>query len=96
MRRGLKNTASLHVPIEDRALIDERTADAEARIASRADVVLRAIEGLEPLDQRVILLRDGQGLSAKETAAQMGLSEGAVKSRLFRARKAVREAADAA
>ena len=96
MRRGLKNTPSLHVPIEDRALIDERFADAEARIASRADIVLQAIEALDSVDQRVILLRDGQGLSAKETAGQLGLSESAVKSRLFRARKAVREAADAA
>ncbi len=96
MRRGLKNTPSLHVPLEDRALVDERFTDAEARIASRADVVLQAIEALEPLDQRVILLRDGQGLSAKETAEQLGLSESAVKSRLFRARRAVREAASAA
>jgi RNA polymerase sigma-70 factor (ECF subfamily) len=95
MRRGKKNTASIHVPVEDRALIDERSPDPEARLTSRADVVLAAVAALDPVDRTVILLRDGQGLSAKETAAQLGLTEAAVKSRLFRARKVVREAADA-
>ena len=94
MRRGKKNTASLHLPIGDRALIDERSPDPEARLTSRADVVLAAVAALEPVDRTVILLRDGQGLSAKETAAQLGLTEAAVKSRLFRARKVVREAAE--
>jgi RNA polymerase sigma-70 factor (ECF subfamily) len=96
LRRGLKNNPALHTPIDDamsdRALVDDR-ADPEARIASRADVVLAAIEALEPLDQRVVLLRDGQGMSAKETAAHLGLTEAAVKSRLFRARRAIRTAA---
>lgn len=95
MRRGKKNTASIHVSVEDRALIDERSPDPEARLTSRADVVLAAVAALDPVDRTVILLRDGQGLSAKEAAAQLGLSEAAVKSRLFRARKSVREAADA-
>jgi RNA polymerase sigma factor (sigma-70 family) len=95
MRRGKKNTASIHVSVEDRALIDERSPDPEARLTSRADVVLAAVAALDPLDRTVILLRDGQGLSAKETASHLGLTEAAVKSRLFRARKVVREAADA-
>jgi RNA polymerase sigma factor (sigma-70 family) len=95
MRRGKKNTASIHVSVEDRALIDERSPDPEARLTSRADVVLAAVAALDPVDRTVILLRDGQGLSAKETATQLGLTEAAVKSRLFRARKVVREAADA-
>jgi RNA polymerase sigma-70 factor (ECF subfamily) len=97
LRRGLKNNPSLHTPIDDvtadRVLVDDRAPDPEARIASRADVVLAAIEALEPLDQRVVLLRDGQGMSAKETAAHLGLTEAAVKSRLFRARRAIRTAA---
>jgi RNA polymerase sigma factor (sigma-70 family) len=97
LRRGRKNDPSLHTPIDDvvadRTLVDDRTPDPEARIASRADIVVAAIEALEPLDQRVVLLRDGQGLSAKETAAQLGLTEAAVKSRLFRARRAIRAAA---
>jgi RNA polymerase sigma factor (sigma-70 family) len=97
LRRGKKNDPSLHTPLDqpgvDSLLVDDRVPDAEARIASRADVVLAAIEALEPLDQRVVLLRDGQGMSAKETAAQLGLSEAAVKSRLFRARRAIRSAA---
>jgi RNA polymerase sigma factor (sigma-70 family) len=96
MRRGKKNTGSIHVPIDDQPLADERLPDPEARVLSRADVLLAAIEALEPKDQAVLLLRDGEGLSAKEAAEQLGLSEAAVKSRLFRARRAVRTALQAA
>ena len=94
MRRGKKNAPSLHVPIGNRAITDDRSPDPEARLTSRADVVLAAIAALDPVDRSVILLRDGQGLSARETAARLGLTEAAVKSRLFRARRVVREAAD--
>ena len=99
LRRGHKNDPSRHVsldadPAHAPVLVDDRVPDPAARIASRADVVLAAIERLDPLDQRVILLRDGQGLTAKETAVHLGLTEAAVKSRLFRARQAVRAAAD--
>lgn len=101
LRRGKKNDPSLHLSLDaDPAgvpeLVDDRVPDPAARIASRADVVLAAIERLDPIDQRVILLRDGQGLSAKETASHLGLTDAAVKSRLFRARKAVRSAAEQA
>jgi RNA polymerase sigma-70 factor (ECF subfamily) len=95
MRRGHKNTASLHVSIDDRPLIDEGLPNPEERVTSKVDAVFGAIEKLDPVDRKVILLRDGEGLSAKETAAALDLTEAAVKSRLFRARKAVREAADA-
>jgi RNA polymerase sigma-70 factor (ECF subfamily) len=93
MRRGHKNTASLHVSIDDRPLIDESVPNPEERVTSKVDAVFGAIEKLDPVDRKVILLRDGEGLSAKETAAALDLTEAAVKSRLFRARKAVRAAA---
>ncbi len=50
----------------------------------------RAIDALEPGQREVILLRDVEGLSAAETAAVLGVSVDAVKSRLHRARIAVR------
>ena len=95
MRRGHKNTASLHVPLDDRPLADERLPNPEDRVMSKVDVVFGAIERLDPVDRQVILLRDGEGLSARETATTLDLTEAAVKSRLFRARKSVRAAADA-
>lgn len=50
-----------------------------------------AIEALEPTQREVLLLRDVEGLSAPEVASALGLSVDAVKSRLHRARKALRD-----
>jgi RNA polymerase sigma-70 factor, ECF subfamily len=50
-----------------------------------------AIAALEPMYREVLVLRDVEGLSAAEVAEILGLSVEAVKSRLHRARVAVRE-----
>lgn len=50
-----------------------------------------AIGGLEPMYREVLLLRDVEGLSAAEVAEILGASVQAVKSRLHRARLALRE-----
>lgn len=52
----------------------------------------RAIDGLEPEQRDVLLLRDSEGLTAGEVAEVLGISEQAVKSRLHRARVVVRAA----
>lgn len=52
----------------------------------------QAIGGLDPMYREVLILRDVEGLTAPEVAEVMGLSVEAVKSRLHRARVAVREA----
>ena len=57
---------------------------------SRA-VLTRAIEGLPAHYRAVLLLRDVEGLSNEETAALVGESVSSVKSRLHRARMAIRE-----
>ena len=51
-----------------------------------------AISSLEPMYREVLVLRDVEGLTAPEVAGVMGLTVEAVKSRLHRARVAVREA----
>ena len=51
----------------------------------------RAIAKLDPKQREVLVLRDVEGLSAPETAAVLGLRVEAVKSRLHRARAALRE-----
>lgn len=50
-----------------------------------------AIAALEPMYREVLVLRDVEGLSAAEVAEILGISVDAVKSRLHRARVAVRE-----
>ena len=51
-----------------------------------------AIDGLEPAQREVLVLRDIEGLSAPEVAKILGVSIEAVKSRLHRARVAIRQA----
>ena len=53
--------------------------------------VQTAIAGLDQGHREVLLLRDVEGLSAKEVAEILGLGEAAIKSRLHRARKQLRE-----
>lgn len=51
----------------------------------------RAIEGLPQTLKVVFLLRDIEGLSIEETAAALGISQAAVKTRLLRARLRLRD-----
>ncbi|MEO8503827.1 MAG: sigma-70 family RNA polymerase sigma factor [Acidobacteriota bacterium] len=52
----------------------------------------RALRGLTPSQREVLLLRDVEGLTAPEVARVLGIGERAVKSRLHRARAALRSA----
>lgn len=63
--------------------------DALARRETR-DLVRRSIESLPEVYRSVLLLRDVEELDTDETARLLGLSESAVKTRLHRARQALR------
>jgi len=58
----------------------------------RRQQVARALSSLEPEQRSVLVLRDVQGLDYQQIAQALGVAEGTVKSRLFRARMALREA----
>jgi RNA polymerase sigma-70 factor (ECF subfamily) len=64
---------------------DQVLADREIR-----EAVDRAIDTLDPMYREVLMLRDVEGLGAREVSEVLGLSVDAVKSRLHRARVAVR------
>jgi len=70
-----------------------RGPDPERTLADRelGSALQAAIAGLDPDSREVLLLRDVEGLPADEVAAITGRSVSAVKSRLHRARLAVRE-----
>ena len=55
------------------------------------DILDRAVETLKPDFRTVFILRDIEELSTEETAEALGISVPAVKSRLLRARLALRE-----
>ena len=71
--------------------------DAEDEMAAReiGRILAAALSRLEPGHREVILLRDVEGLTAPEAADRLGLSVQALKSRLHRARAALREEAAA-
>jgi len=49
-------------------------------------ILRKAIEGLPEIYRNIVLLRDIEEMDIRETAASLGISEGAVKVRLHRAR----------
>ena len=74
--------------VADPAPTPEQTA-ADRELAT---VLTHAIDALDPPQREVLVLRDVEGLSAPDVAKVLGISVDAVKSRLHRARVAVREA----
>jgi RNA polymerase sigma-70 factor, ECF subfamily len=81
------------LPLEDEAarVADPGVAADEALASKQVEEALEAaIAGLEPMYREVLLLRDVEGLTAPEVARVTGASVQAVKSRLHRARLAVR------
>jgi RNA polymerase sigma-70 factor (ECF subfamily) len=77
----------LEVDLPDPAADPASHAEA-ADLATRA---ARALAQLPPDAREVVVLRDVQGLSTKEAATVLGISEGAVKVRLHRAHARLRE-----
>ncbi|MEU0629445.1 RNA polymerase sigma factor [Streptomyces sp. NPDC005989] len=68
-----------------------RSAEEDVLLRLEAERVAAAVAAL-PMDQRqVLVMRDIQGLPGRTVADRLGLSTAAMKSRLHRARSAVRE-----
>ena len=98
LRKRRPNQFSLDEPVEgDEDLMprelqdwgpspEQRYAQAEMR-----DILDQAIDQLEPEYRVPFVLRDMEELSTEETAAAMGISVAAVKSRLLRARLKLRQ-----
>ena len=68
----------------------DASPEADALKAELRRIVHAAIDDLPEMDRRVLQLRDIEMLPAAEVSAQLGISVAAVKSRLHRARRALR------
>jgi RNA polymerase sigma-70 factor (ECF subfamily) len=80
------------VPGEVKTIADPGRGPEEATAGEQVKSALQqAIGALDPMYREVLVLRDVEGLSAAEVAEVLGLSVEAVKSRLHRARVAVRQ-----
>jgi RNA polymerase sigma-70 factor (ECF subfamily) len=66
------------------------SSPSEAERREVRDLVLRQIQELPEGYRNVLMLRDIEGLDTEETAVAMGVSANAVKTRLHRARQALR------
>ncbi len=91
-RRGLKNQP--HLSLDDTVNSHEASPTPEQQVADRemAQALNWALDRLPEDYREVILLRDVEDLTAPETAESLGISVEAVKSRLHRARRALRDA----
>jgi RNA polymerase sigma-70 factor (ECF subfamily) len=89
-RRGLKNRP----PVSDERVAEQsdHAPGPEREAADREAIhqVVEALDRLPPESREAILLRDVEALSALETASVLGVSVDALKSRLHRARAALR------
>ncbi len=70
-------------------------SDAGVDASQRRRDVAAALEGLQSEHRVVLVLRDVQGLEYEQLAEVLGVPVGTIKSRLFRARVALREAIEA-
>ena len=80
------------MPGEERSNLVDDTAGPEER-AERAELLARAqaaVAALPESSRTIVVLRDVEGMSTAEVAAATGLTETAVKVRLFRARERLR------
>ncbi len=92
MRRRRAGEPESHDPAEALPLADPSAdPEADAQRAAWGDRLDQALDELEPAQREVVLLRDVEGMTAPEVARVLGISTGAVKSRLHRARTKLRK-----
>lgn len=84
---------SIHEPAHEAQRVSDpnRAPDDELETKQLERAVERAVDALDPKYREVLILRDIEGLTAPEVAEVLGLGIPAVKSRLHRARLAVRD-----
>lgn len=94
MRRGRRNDPALHVRELDVALPGDDDPESLAGRAQIAAALGGALLELSATDRAVLLLAEAEGWTGPEIAAEIGVTPNAVRTRLSRARRAVRERLD--
>lgn len=83
-------------PESGEPIAPQRVQQGEDRLdaAQRSRLVAAALERINPEHRVVLVLRDVQGLEYEQVAEVLGIPMGTIKSRLFRARAALRQAVE--
>jgi RNA polymerase sigma-70 factor (ECF subfamily) len=95
-RRGVRPTSSLDDSCSAELVDPAPAPDARTHAREIGEVLSRAIAKLAPEQREVLILRDVEGMSAEHAAEVVGIEVGALKSRLHRARMALRGELDGA
>ncbi len=85
-------SAAFAAPGDERELPDDSDLEERVVAGDEAATVLAAMDLLSADDREVIVLRDLKGLTTRQTAKALGISESAAKVRLHRAHARLREA----
>lgn len=86
-----RKTPVLHLPEPGAREADPAGAEGGGETVGREMDVRRAVEMLSPEHREVVVLREFEGMSYGEMADALGVPQGTVESRLFRARKELKE-----
>lgn len=90
MRRGRKNDPGLH---DAEAILTsaDATPEQQAMVGELALALGQVLQELEPVSRSIVLLAEAEGWAAAEIGAHIGMTPGAVRVRLHRARTRLRE-----
>jgi RNA polymerase sigma-70 factor (ECF subfamily) len=91
-RKSLNTTQQRHIPLDGTEVIADGTVDPVKNVEHKEiqQRVQQALNSLDPEDARIILLRDLQDVPYEDVAEMLDIPVGTVKSRLHRARQALR------
>ncbi|MCH5286132.1 MAG: sigma-70 family RNA polymerase sigma factor [Christensenellaceae bacterium] len=79
----------------DRSTALESLPEEMMPFTERDDTLIRAVMGLKPRLREVVLLHDGQGLTAEETANALGIARSTMYKRLTKAHQLLRKELEA-
>jgi len=91
-RKSLQSSQQRHIPLDGTEVIADGAVDPAKNVEHKEiqQRVQQALNSLDPEDARIVLLRDLQDIPYEDVAEMLDIPVGTVKSRLHRARQALK------
>lgn len=90
-QKGLENIKDFLAQSQAGNLVEKQNPESHLQQQERIDLLWQGIDMLDETQRQILLLREQETMSYQEIAQLLKISEGTVKSRLFRARESLRE-----